>query len=307
MDVSKTLVRRSPGTPGITCPYCGSDDEDAAFTAPEDIKAAKEYVKWAALEDVADHFQEQVKSFSRLGTGIGLTVSVERPRNPKPYPWREDLLRGLTCDLCGAGYGVYAIALFCPDCGGRNVHVHFAREVELINRQVDLSAAASKENDDELAYRLLGNAHEDVVTALETYLRTLFLFLARRRLSSGGYEDASQHARRGNPFQNIERAKALYATLGCDPFRVLSSPDQDFLLLHIEKRHIIGHNLGLVDERYLRTASRGVEGEGVRLLGDDVRRFARLAFEIVVSGLEVSEPEFLPSGPLEGPPGSMAG
>jgi predicted nucleic acid-binding Zn-ribbon protein len=290
-------VRRQPRTPGTTCPYCGCDDVDQAFTAPEDIEAAKRHVRWAAAQDMADHLEGIAEDFNRKvgrNSFLPITMSIKRGSLSKPYAWREDLLRGLTCDLCGRSYGVYAIAAFCPDCGGRNIHVHFKREVELIEKQVKFSEEAAAGGDNELAYRILGNAHEDVLTALETYLKTLFLFLIKRRSDPATLEPLSKEARRGNPFQSIDRASALYAQISMDPFNALSSRDKDFLVLHIEKRHVIGHNLGLADEKYLGTVGHEKQGETVRILADDVRRFAQLAHQIVVEGVEETQPEFLP-------------
>jgi uncharacterized Zn finger protein (UPF0148 family) len=156
----------------VTCPYCGHDGTEQEFTAPEDVEAAKEHVKWAAAQDVADAIAGIVSGFNRkqsTDSPISISMSMKHSHEPAPYFWREDLLRALRCDLCERSYGVYAIAIFCPDCGGRNVHVHFAREVELIEKQVHQSEEIAAKGDNELAYRMLGNAHEDVLTALETY------------------------------------------------------------------------------------------------------------------------------------------
>jgi hypothetical protein len=120
---------------------------------------------------------------------------------------------------------------------------------------------------------------------------------ARRRRASRARCPGSRRARAGNPFQNIDRGRSLYGEIGIDPYRVLSADELGFLTVHIEKRHVIGHNLGLADERYLQRVGHEDEGENVRILGDDVRRFAELAYRIVVSGLEESEPEFLPVRP----------
>jgi hypothetical protein len=87
----KALFRRPPGTRGITCPYCGADNDDDAFTAPEDRKAILEHVKWAGAEDVADWFEQQLEGLGSVGRSAGLKVSLKRPRNLEPYPWREDL------------------------------------------------------------------------------------------------------------------------------------------------------------------------------------------------------------------------
>ena len=298
-----SLVRRLPKTTGTTCPYCGTDGEDQSFTAPEDIQAAKQYLEWAVAEDASDYMEDLAREFNSSvsrNSFIQLSMHVERSRRPKPYPWREDLLRDLTCDICGRPYGVYAIGLFCPDCGGRNVHVHFDREVELISKQISAAERSDLGTDKELTYRLLGNAHEDVLTALETYLKVVFRFLAAARLGSADLAEAVKDAKRGNPFQNVERSRSLFGVLGVDPFRVISEADLGFLMAHIEKRHVIGHNLGLVDEKYLVSASSGREGENVKIAGDEILRFAALARRIVVDGLERSEVEFLP--PKKEPP-----
>lgn len=303
-EANAALVRRHPGTPGTTCPYCGTDSDDQNFHAPEDIENAKKQVVWAAKEDIGRWTEEIARGFNRSmpsGGLISMSMKVKRSANPRPYAWREDLLRGLTCDVCGRDYGVYAIALFCPDCGARNVHVHFAREVALVEQQVGLSDRAAEDGDEELAFRLLGNAHEDVLTALETYLRTTFLFLARTRLGGDGLENAAKLARRGNPFQSIDRTRELFGEISIDPFANLSDEELEFLARVIHKRHIIGHNLGLADEKYLLSTGDGAEGQNVRLVGDEVRRFAKIAYEVVVAGIEETAQEFVPMG-APGPP-----
>jgi hypothetical protein len=297
-DEHQLLIHRQPGTPGSTCPYCGREAEDSSFTAPEEIEAAKEYVTWAFHRDAADQIEGIAHDFTRelKDSFLPMSMTVQRSDKPEPYAWREDFLRGLTCDLCGRSYGVYAIALYCPDCGGPNLHVHFGREVELVGKQLELSMQTEAQGDEELGYRMLGNAHEDVLTAMETYLKTLFLFLAKRRCDAEIFEALEKKARGGNPFQRIDRASALFALIDIDPFHTLTLEERAFLILHIEKRHVIGHNLGLADEKYLRSAGHENEGESVRILGEDVRRFARLAYRIVVEGVEASEPEFQSPG-----------
>lgn len=116
------------------------------------------------------------------GGFISMRMDVrERPR-AQPTAWREDLLRDLVCDQCARRYGVYAIAVFCPDCAAPNLGTHFKREVELVTKQVELAGDVREERDRELAYRLLGNAHEDVLTAFETYLKTTHRWFRRRDL-----------------------------------------------------------------------------------------------------------------------------
>lgn len=174
--------RRAPGQPIATCPYCGHDGDQEAFFHPDDIEAIKEQVLWAASRDVGHALEDMARGFNRRSRNrfFSLTMEVKGLNTPRPFFQREDLLRDLTCDVCRRRYGVYAIGLFCPDCGAANLHVHFARETALVAQQIEIAQAIESELGSELAYRILGNAHEDVVTAFETYLKTAYRFLVRR-------------------------------------------------------------------------------------------------------------------------------
>src|SRR5258706_442999 len=117
--------------------------------------------------------------YRKLSGGLfGINMSVRRSKASPPLAIREDLLRDLTCRVCDRNYGVYAIALFCPDCGTPAVAAHFSRELELVGKQADL-AIKTQEEDPELSYRLLGNAHEDILTAYETAQKTVYQYLVR--------------------------------------------------------------------------------------------------------------------------------
>ena len=177
-------------------------------------------------------------------------------RTPEPRAWREDLIRNLACDICGREYGVYAIALFCPDCGCKNLHVLIEREIELILQQIDLAEQVAETGSRELSYRLVGNAHEDVVTAFETYQKTFFRYMVMKSKPKEEAEKLISKRAVGNRFQNIDKAKDLYENLSVDPFTVLTPDELTLINLNIEKRHVIGHNLSLADEAYSDTEER---------------------------------------------------
>ena len=206
----ETLTARmthAPGTPGTVCPYSGNLAEDSDFTHPDDVAAAKEVVAHAFHADAADAIHGMFDDLARKFSGNKfLTIKTGLRPSPKPAPRfaRSDLLREVVCDECGRDYGVYAISLFCPDCGAPNIHLHFAREVALVREQVELAGNLASEQS-ELAYRLMGNAHEDVLTAFEATLKTVYLYKVASRPP-----DAEEVKPVGNAFQNIERGqKAL--------------------------------------------------------------------------------------------------
>ena len=200
----------------------------------------------------------------------------------EPRAWREDLIRNLACDICGREYGVYAIALFCPDCGRRNLRVHFEREIELILQQIDLAEQVSEDGNRELSYRILGNAHEDVVTAFETYQKAFYKYMVKRSLSSEKAGKMISKQAIGNRFQNVEKARDLYKSLSLDPFSVLAPDELELMRLNIEKRHVIGHNLSVADEAYSDTEQREKPGTTVGILADEISQFTKTAQKVVV-------------------------
>lgn len=275
-------LRRTPHTAGTTCPYCGHDsDDDDDFVDPKDLEALTEWFKWAALEDATDAFDDMITKVGRRlprGGPISIEVTTNSHSRPEPTIWREDLLRDLTCAICSRRYGVYAIGLFCPDCGAPNLAVHFRRECELIEQQIDLARQASNA---ELSFRLLGNAHEDVVTALETYLKTVYRYLVKKNISDAEAAKLTAAKSIGNAFQNIGRGRQRFDLLQIDPFESLDEDELAYLRLNIEKRHVLGHNLGLADERYAEAEGTEPPGQTVVLLAHEVWRFAQLAAKVV--------------------------
>ena len=172
-EKSKFGTRRTPGPGETICPYCGQKEADDSFVAGQDIATIRRFIDWAVRENVGDHLEDWAHDLNRSlpkGGFASIEVKAKRKRKPRPVTIREDLLRDLICNVCERNYGVYAIGLYCPDCGAINVQVHFRREVEIVRRQTELAEEVKSAGDAELAYRLMGNAHEDVLTAFETAL-----------------------------------------------------------------------------------------------------------------------------------------
>lgn len=275
-DELRKRMKHEPRSPQTVCPYSGVVAPDDEFTHPEDREAALELVKHAAITDVRDELARVFEGLNRSSSGnsfIKFEAKVDWSHRPTPHFARKDLLRELVCDHCGRDYGVYAIGMFCPDCGAPNLRLHFAREVQLVSDQVDLSAQTDAEQQ-ELGYRLLGNAHEDVLTAFEATLKAVFLFQWPQRKTEPA-------PRVGNDFQNIERGRKRFAELDFDPFGSLSVEELDTLQLNIQKRHVIGHNLGVIDDKFAPHDADAKVGESLQLVGEDIRVFAAVSQRVV--------------------------
>jgi hypothetical protein len=279
----ETLTPRmthAPGTPGTICPYSGTPADDSDFTHPDDIAAAKEVVAHALHADAANAIHGVFDDLARKHSAGSLKITTGPRPSPKPAPRfaRGDLLRALVCDECGRDYGVYAISLFCPDCGAPNIHLHFAREVALVREQVELAGKLGS-GQSELAYRLMGNAHEDVLTAFEATLKTVYLYKAGTRADAAGAKPV------GNAFQNIERGQKRFTEFDFDPFEKLTPDALAVLTLNIQKRHVIGHNLGVADAAFAERTADARLGETIPLVGEDILQFAEIG-QMVISNID---------------------
>jgi hypothetical protein len=276
------LIRRAPGPGQTVCPYSGYTAPDDEFVHFDDIEAVKEQIIWAAGEDVGDYLEQMATDFNRSqprNALFSVNMDVKRPRRSRRAPLREDLLRNLDCDICRRPYGVYAIALFCPDCGAPNLTVHFRQEAQLVCDQIAVAG------------------EQDVLTAFETALKTVYRYLVREHRPGPAAELLSSKL----VFQKIDRIREHFAVLDIDPFSAVTPADLELLTLNIQKRHVIGHNLGIADEHYTQFAQGEQPGETVALLGDDINRFADGCLKVVIQ----LEAWLLPSAVL--PTGDQGG
>ncbi len=286
-EEDRVRIRREPGPGQTVCPYSGYIGDDDEFVHFDDVEAIKKQVEWEAAADISDYLADMAKDFNRRqprNSFISFKMDVKPSRSLKPLVIRQDLLRDMDCNICNRSYGVYAISLFCPDCGAPNIANHFKREINLIKEQIVIADAQVNLGKTEIAYRLMGNAHEDVLTAFETSLKTVYKYLVKRNLIEQ-YESLCTKKAIGNAFQNIARTKEKYNQLGINPFNSITPNQLSILSLNIQKRHVIGHNLGIADEFYVELTQKEQPGETVILLGREIGEFADICGD-VVAGLE---------------------
>ena len=91
----------------------------------------------------------------------------------------------------------------------------------------------------------------------------------------------------GNAFQNIRRGGKKFAEMDIDLYAVLSDEESHRMAINIEKRHVIGHNLGVADEQYVALTQVEQPGETVHLVGEEIGLFADACLRVITT-LEVA-------------------
>jgi len=239
----------------VTCPYCGTVDNMQHYHTKSQI----EWIKSMMFRDVAKTFQNMLKSsFKPIPPASKGMFSISITYRPGHLPSvrhyvEEKLKRTVACDNCGYNYAVYGISFQCPLCGKGNLLQHLNRSADIIRVLLQEYERISQERGKEVGQQMVGNALEDVVGLFEAFLKHIYQYEIKRRFSKEEAEAKIMKIRVN--FQRLEGAEDLFSEdLGFTLFVECDQEDRTFLQEQFLKRHVLTHNLGLVDKKYIEKA-----------------------------------------------------
>jgi hypothetical protein len=236
------------------CPYCGYSRASNEFFTKEQL----EYARSVAVRKLVDAMQKDLKSLEfehkpqgMFGIGISLKVKGSPPR-PIRYYREKQLETEVVCDTCTLRYAIYGVFGWCPDCGMHNSLQILTKNFELAKKELKLAESA----DADLANHLVGDALENVVSAFDGF---------GREVCSRKAADIS--------FQNLPTARRkVQETFGLDFADVLQPDEWEQTCKLFQKRHLLAHKMGVIDEEYVQKAKDlgAVAGRKVHLDHDEV-------------------------------------
>lgn len=234
------------------CPYCGHEGPSNTFFTQAQIDHALSVVK----NKVVGALIKDLKSmeFSHRGGGIGLSLKVRGQPPPVRGYSEQDLETETVCEGCTLRYAIYGVFGFCPDCGAHNNLNILDANLRLVAKMLRLAATAEAD----VAKSLVENALEDCVSAFDGWGRAVCEAFAAK---------AAEPDKAGRvSFQNIRRAHdALKLHFGFDAEAVLGAETMAALHRAFQKRHLLAHRMGVVDEDYLRQTADPEAHEGRRV------------------------------------------
>ena len=252
------------------CPYCD-------HTAGHDhfwTKAQIEYAQSVAIRKITDAVYKDLRKLEfdhkpKGAFGIGISMKVGRHRLTPIHKFREKKLETeIICASCTLRYAVYGVFAFCPDCGQHNSSQIFDKNLELVEKMLEL---ASKVDDTDVSERLVENALEDCVSAFDGFGKEICRVHA---------ETAINPIRAGKiSFQDLGGAnKNLSSLFDIDLSDGITAEEWEEVTRGFQKRHLLSHRMGVVDEAYIRKTDdiEAVVGRKVTFTPNDVREVVRL-------------------------------
>ena len=194
-------------------------------------------------------------------------LKVERRRQPPIHYYRERTLETeVVCTNCTLRYSVYGVFAFCPDCGQHNSLQILDKSLEVVGKMLEMATREEKV----LAEKLNENALEDCVSTFDGFGRELC------RVNANNARNPAK-AERMN-FQNLEAARKGFLHLfGIDLSIGVEPEEWRAAVVAFQKRHLIAHRLGVVDQDYIDKTgdSRAVVGRKIIVDAGDVKVLIR--------------------------------
>ncbi len=248
------------------CPYCGCTDGHDKFWTPEQLK----YIESVALNKVTralqQDFQKWDRDLRRCTRGGFIQLRVEYKGRPRPirYYQEKELETEVICDICTLHYAIYGVFGYCPDCGVHNSRQILEKNLELAEKEQAL--AKSSKDDEEFAAYLVADALENAVSAFDGFGRETCRVHAAKASKPSQAENIS--------FQNPARASdRLQSLFGFDLASSMSPEAWSYVFKCFQKRHLLAHKMGVVDEAYIKATgdTQAVVGRKVSIEADEVK------------------------------------
>lgn len=253
----------------VWCPLCKHEaPADQWFTIKQLEHAKEEAFKIfqgeinKALRTGANKFNRKQPKNSFLSVSVKVKGGHERSYSI-PAKATEEMQLEIKCERCSSRFAVIGSAFFCPACGHNSVTNTFSDSLRKIKAKKDnldsvreaLSETTSKDEIELVCRSLLETCISDGVTAFQKYCEGLYV----------DYADVPFNA-----FQNLERGSQLWLdVINKDYNHWLSNSELANLKILFNKRHILLHNEGIVDSRYIENSGDTSYVEGQRIIIKD--------------------------------------
>lgn len=234
------------------CPYCGHGaGSDKFFT-----KAQVEYATSVVMREVTGALLKDLKSLEfnhrpQGAFGIGISMKVSGQPTPIRHYRETQLETEVVCDRCTLRYTIYGVFGFCPDCAVHNSLQILNKNLELVQKLL----AMAETQEPQVAKHLIENALEDCVSAFDGFGRETCRAFASKAVKPGKAGEVR--------FQNIVAARdQVREQFGVDFAATVAPSDWAQVLRAFQKRHLLAHKMGVVDQGYL-----SATGDSSSLLG----------------------------------------
>ena len=259
----------------VHCPMCGHVAGSTKWLTEEQESAAYKNAIGVLREQVLDMLGSSLKKAARSSHGA-ITYKPGRRTHfhSTPIKQREEWENEITCEKCGTQYSVIGSAYFCPCCGFNSVGTAFVNSLNCIEKKLSalpeirkaLEVSYGKDDAESICSSELENSVGEIVSAFQNFV------CAR-------YNKLTGESAKPNDFQIVDKGSRLFGDkLGHPYLDFITADECGFINLMFQRRHIVEHSNGFVDQRYIDKSGDTAYtiGQRVVIRSKDVFRFLQI-------------------------------
>jgi len=259
------------------CPLCRHQAPSQDWTTTAQLKYAKAIACRHIHRRIHGALQSGAILFNqRQRPGfITLSLSVKPGATPvfSPKAVGDVMRQRFTCEACGCRYSSIGAAYFCPACARNSVLTTFAQTITTVRATIGAipairqAMAQDRDGAENTVRLLLEQSIGRLVGAFEHYTEALFASVPTA---------SNAKVKRGS-FQRLDEASALWRDAVARGYEdILQPQEMRELLLLVQRRHLLTHCDGIVDDNYLKKSGDAayVLGQRITIRETDVLRLA---------------------------------
>jgi hypothetical protein len=248
------------------CPYCGEKANQNHLFTRSQIEYAKSVAKKEVLGPILKKLQNNVKRMERSTRGgfIQLKVKSRGFHFPLKHYQEKNLETFVVCDNCGLEFAVYGVFASCPDCEHINAFAVFSKSIEVSKKRLKLTEILDP-SDKTLIEAVKEDALSGGISSFDAFGKAL-----RNRYPN------KLSSRSRNLFQNIiALSDCLKKSCGKSLSDLIGNREFDLLLDWFQVRHIYEHNMGVVDDDFIKhvPTKKHLKGRKHPLDIEEIRKF----------------------------------
>ena len=231
-------------TTTTSCPYCGYTGNSSDFTTPDQIEYAKSVAIKQTLEPILKDFKRKIEGLNQPSRNslIELKFSVSTPNLHLHFYREKEVETQVTCDSCGLEFSIFGIFASCPDCKNLNAFSVLRSSLEVSRKRLLLAEHKDTASDSELKTAIVQDSLCGAIAAFDALGKKL------RELQSNIFPKSPR-----NLFQNYRALdECLINGTGKSIAERIGKDGASDLLKLFQVRHILEHNLGVVDKDFIR-------------------------------------------------------
>ena len=238
----------------VFCPMCKHEANSSSWFTTEQINEGKNKVREHIVGRINNAFHEDARSFnakqhhnSFLKMSMRFTGTRGSSHIP-PLESKDEFELKIQCKECNARYAVIGSAFFCPCCGHNCIEETFGNAVRKIKAKVEnyetikesLLLSIGKDATEITCRSLIESGLNDCVVAFQRYSEISFI----KRFPNVKVKF--------NAFQNLDIGSEYWRqAMGQTYADWITPAEMRSLKLYFQKRHLLSHTEGIVDEKYV--------------------------------------------------------